>query len=83
VRRQRRSRGTFVTTQAPFHKPVEIAAALALSVRVVGPALNTLATGLANTLLHSPLGLLVMSSPWTQQIQRLWQMQTELILRLF
>lgn len=83
VRRQRRGRGTFVTTQAPFHKPVEIGAALALSVRVVGPALNTLATSLINTLLHSPLGLLVMSSPWTQQVQRLWQMQTELILRLF
>jgi 4-hydroxybenzoate polyprenyltransferase len=81
VRRHRRD--AFVTTQAPFHKPVEIAAALALSVRVVGPALNTLATGLANTLLHSPFGLLVMSSPWTQQVQRLWQTQTELILRLF
>ena len=82
MRRFRRG-SAFVTSQAPFHKPVEIAAALALSVRVIGPGLNAFATNLANTLLHSPLGLLVASSPWTQQIQRMWQMQSEQLLRLF
>jgi 1,4-dihydroxy-2-naphthoate octaprenyltransferase len=85
VRPVRRFRwgNTFVTSQAPFHKPVEIGAALALSVRVIGPWLNALANSLTTALLHSPLGLLVMSSPWTQQIQRVWQLQSELLLRLF
>lgn len=75
--------GAFVAAQAPFHKPMEIAAAFALSVRVVGPWLTGLTNTLGNALLHSPLGLLVMSSPWTQQLQRAWQIQTELLLRLF
>jgi len=81
VRRQRA--GVFVSTQAPFHKPVEIGAALALSVRVIGPWLNGLMHTITTALLNSPIGVLVMSSPWVQQLQRLWQIQTELILRLF
>jgi 4-hydroxybenzoate polyprenyltransferase len=71
--------GTFVTAQAPFHKPVEIAAALALSVRVVGPWLNST----VNVLVHSPAGTLVASSPWTQQLLRIWQFQSEQLLRMF
>lgn len=73
----------FVAAQAPFHKPMEIAAAFALSVRVIGPWLNGLASTLTNSVLHSPFGLQVMSSPWLQQLQRAWQLQAELLLRLF
>jgi len=76
-------RPAFVAAQAPLHKPVEIAAALALSVRLVGPWLNTVAHAMSTALLQSPLGVLITSSPWTQQLQRVWQLQTEQLLRLF
>ncbi len=70
---------SFVASQAPFQKPVEIAAAVALGVRMVGPWLNTL----ANTAVHSSPGVLVISSPWVQQLMRLWQAQSEQFLRMF
>ncbi len=76
----RHQRGrSFVASQAPFQKPVEIAAAVALAVRMMGPWLNTL----ANTVGHSSFGVSVMSSPWVQQLMRLWQMQSEQLLRMF
>ena len=76
--RFRRS-SSFVAAQAPFQKPVEIAAALALSVRVVGPWLNSL----ANTLMHSPLASLILANPWVQQLIRLYQFQSDQLPRLF
>ncbi|MEJ5200571.1 MAG: hypothetical protein WHX53_16770, partial [Anaerolineae bacterium] len=66
-----------------LHKPVEIGAALALSARVIGPWLNLLANTVTNAVLHSPFGLLITSSPWVQQFQRMWQLQVEVLLRLF
>ncbi len=74
---------TFVAAQAPLHKPVEIAAAFALSMRVIGPWLNTLTHTMTTALLQTPLGVLLTSSPWSQQLQRIWQLQTEQLLRLF
>jgi 4-hydroxybenzoate polyprenyltransferase len=74
-----RQSGSFVAAQAPFHKPVEIAAAFALTVRVVGPW----ATTTANTVAHSSYGSLILAQPWMQPLVRLWQFQPEQLLRLF
>jgi len=85
VRRLRR-RGGPAPSQALLHKPVEIGTAFALSVRVISPWLSLLANTATNAFLHSPLGQLVMSSSWVawlQQLQRMWQLQMELLLRLF
>lgn len=70
---------SFVAGQAPFHKPVEIAAALALTVRVAGPWLNSVAT----TLMHASPASLILANPWVQQIIRMYQFQSEQLLRLF
>ncbi|MGC8782215.1 MAG: hypothetical protein ACP5UQ_15240, partial [Anaerolineae bacterium] len=82
VRRCRRQDG-FLSSQALLHKPVEIGAALALSARVIGPWLNLLANMATDAFLRSPFGLLVTSSPWVQQFHHMWQLQMELLLRLF
>ena len=76
--RARRSE-SFVVAQAPFHKPVEIAAAFALTVRVVGPW----ATSTASTVAHSSFGALILAQPWIQPLIRLFQFQPEQLLRLF
>lgn len=85
VRRLRRRDG-LAPSQALLHKPVEIGTAFALSVRVIGPWLNLMANTAANAFWHSPLGQLVMSSAWMQwmqQLQRMWQLQVELLLHQF
>jgi hypothetical protein len=68
-----------VAAQAPFHKPVEIAAAFALTVRVVGPW----ASSTANVVMQSSFGALILAQPWMQPLIRLWQFQPEHLLRLF
>jgi 4-hydroxybenzoate polyprenyltransferase len=77
--RARQQKDSFVAAQAPFHKPVEIAAAFALTVRVVGPW----ATSTANVVMQSSLGALILAQPWMQPLIRLWQFQPEHLLRLF
>ena len=74
-----RQGGSFVAAQAPFHKPVEIAAAFALTVRVVGPW----ASSTANVVMQSSFGALILAQPWMQPLIRLWQFQPEHLLRLF
>jgi 4-hydroxybenzoate polyprenyltransferase len=74
-----RQGGSFVAAQAPFHKPVEIAAAFALTVRVVGPW----AGSTANTIMQSSFAGLVLAQPWMQPLIQLWQFQPERVLRLF
>jgi 4-hydroxybenzoate polyprenyltransferase len=70
---------SFVVAQAPFHKPVEIAAAFALTIRVVGPW----AGSTAQVVMQSSFGALILAQPWMQPLIRLWQFQPEHLLRLF
>ena len=74
-----RKESSFVVASAPFHKPVEIAAAFALTVRVVGPW----ATSTASTVAHSSFGALILAQPWMQPLIRLFQFQPEQLFRLF
>ena len=75
----RRKESSFVVASAPFHKPVEIAAAFALTVRVVGPW----AGSTAHVVMQSSFGALILAQPWMQPLIRLFQFQPEQLLRLF